>query len=117
MLKLNSCILSGDCPDLLQLGGEDGQGVVAQEVDAVKVAPAVGLTKALKHVEHLGRLEGVLDVQKNLKVCDIGKTCGSDLNLLLAIALKLLQACIYKSVYTGLFSSSLWFCSKLKYFY
>ena len=74
VLKLNSCILSGLCPDLLQLGGEDGQGVVAQEVDAVKVAPAVGLTKALKHVEHLGRLEGVLDVQKNLEVCDIGKT-------------------------------------------
>ena len=39
--------------DCLELGGEDGEGVVVKEVGAVHVAPAVGPAKALKHGQKL----------------------------------------------------------------
>jgi hypothetical protein len=65
--------------NLLQLCCQDGQGVVAQEVDPVKVTPAVCLAKTLQGVQHIVRFKSTFDVQENLeyKVENHQKECNS----------------------------------------
>jgi hypothetical protein len=65
--------------NLLQLCSQDGQGVVAQEVNPVKVTPTVCLAKTLQGVEHIVRFKSPFDVQEYLecKVENHNKECNA----------------------------------------